>query len=76
MQSTKRNLIQHQSGEQEVSLWLLASSPLKVNFNTVVAKGRFWETEQVKVFAEEPTLKEARGRMEMEGRVQEKCQIS
>lgn len=48
MNSTKRNLLQHQSGDQKGNLWLLVSSPLKVNFNTAVAR----ETEQVRVFAE------------------------
>lgn len=36
---SKRNVLQHPSGDEKGSLWLLASSPLKVNFHTVVAKG-------------------------------------
>lgn len=48
MNSTRRNLLQHQCGALKGSLWLLASSPLKVNFSTVLAK----KAEQVRVYAE------------------------
>lgn len=69
MNSTRINLLQHQSGDLKCSLWVLARSPLQVNFSTVLAK----KTEQVRVYAEKFNCNCAWQRRRMENGLQ-KCE--
>lgn len=62
MNSTKRNSLQHHPGDQKDSLWLLAGSLLKENFNTVVTKGRFLGDQIFESFAQKLNFKIRKGR--------------
>lgn len=70
LQSTKRNLLQHQSAYQKGSDWLLLTSSLKVNFNTVVVWRRCLGDQTGEGFYRELELSKKqgqRGRVGMEG---------
>lgn len=69
MNSTRRNLLQHQSRDLKSRLWLLASSPLKVNFSTILDK----KTEQVRAYAEKLNYNSAWQRRRMENGLK-KCE--